>query len=224
MQLYSPPTSSSWYWRKVCQTKDRLAEAYHQKLWSTQVGREYTIAKGYEWLREKGEKVQWNTLVWNKWSAPKHSFLAWIYQHGNMNTNAKLFKLGIRDDNTCCICGCDLEDLEHLFFNCNYSKEVIGLVGDRIGIRIPQMDILRWRLSGGGTKHGKDVLNAVINACIYLIWQQRNSSRMNACILRPSKLVDRLFQELKTRFRGANVDGTSVIRRIFDGEDSTRVG
>ncbi|XP_074278274.1 uncharacterized protein LOC141601867 [Silene latifolia] len=215
-QNYTPTTSSSWYWRKVCQTKESLAEAYQQQEWSNQNGREYTIAKGYEWLREKGEKVQWSGLVWNKWSIPKHSFLAWLYHHGNMNTNAILFNLGIRENDTCYLCGCGREALEHLFFRCDYSTKILDLVRAKLGIRIPRDDILRWRLSRRGTKEDKGAINAMINACMYLIWQQRNSSREHASILRPSKIVEQLLQVLKLRFKALIRGGSGWIRRCID--------
>ncbi|XP_074291779.1 uncharacterized protein LOC141618579 [Silene latifolia] len=141
-QSYSPNTASSWCWRKICQTKEIFSVAYQQQTWSTQNGQEYTVAKGYEWLREKGQKVQWCGYIWNKWSIPKHSFISWIYQHGNMNTNAKLCNLGIKEDNTCYICGSGVEDMDHLFFDCRYGREFIAIVGEWLRLDIPADGLL----------------------------------------------------------------------------------
>ncbi|XP_074315687.1 uncharacterized protein LOC141651894 [Silene latifolia] len=139
-----------------------------------------------------------------------------------MNTNAKLLRLGIRDDDTCFLCGQDQETLEHLFFACRYSREVLALVRARTGIKIPQTNIMGWRLSKRGTKEDKGVMNAVINACIYLIWQQINSCRIDECVLRPSKLVQQLIQDLKIRFftliKG-NGDGGEYVRKIMAGDE-----
>ncbi|XP_074292396.1 uncharacterized protein LOC141619266 [Silene latifolia] len=217
-----PPAYTSWYWRKVCQIRDTFDEALQQQLWSGHIGREYSIAKGYEWLREKGDKVQWSGLVWNKWSFPKHSFLVWIYQHGNLNTNAKLFSLGIREDDTCFLCGQDRETLEHLFFACRYSREVLGSTGSHLWNRIPQTNIMGLRLSRRGTKEEKGVINVVINASIYLIWQQRNSCRIDECVLRPSKLVKQLTQDMKIRFSSliqGNGDGGDYVRKFMAGDE-----
>ncbi|XP_074306575.1 uncharacterized protein LOC141641828 [Silene latifolia] len=133
-----------------------------------------------------------------------------------MNTNAKLFNLGIRENDTCYLCGCGREELEHLFFRCDYSTEILDLVRAKLGIRIPRDDILRWRLSRRGTKEDKGAINAMINACMYLIWQQRNSSREHASILRPSKIVEQIFQVLKLRFKALTGGGSSWIRRCID--------
>ncbi|XP_074297453.1 uncharacterized protein LOC141628180 [Silene latifolia] len=181
--------------------------AYQQQIWSTQNGHGYTIAKEYEWLREKGQKVQWYGHIWNKWSIPKHSFISWIYQQGNMNTNAKLYNLGIKDDNTCYICGSGIEDLDHLFFDCRYSREVITLVGEWLRMDIPAVGLLAWRLTRGGTRDDKGIINAVINACIYNIWQQRNNCRMNAYVIRLSSLARQLIVDLKSRFLYAKENG-----------------
>ncbi|XP_074289018.1 uncharacterized protein LOC141614162 [Silene latifolia] len=139
-----------------------------------------------------------------------------------MNTNVKLFSLGIREDDTCFLCGPDQETLEHLFFACRYSREVLELVRARTGIRIPQTNIMGWRLSRRGTKEEKGVINAVINASIYLIWQQRNSCIIDECVLRPSKLVKQLTQDLKIRFSAlikGNGDGGDYVRKFMAGDE-----
>ncbi|XP_074304440.1 uncharacterized protein LOC141639159 [Silene latifolia] len=169
---YSPPASSSWYWRKVCQVKEAFTAAYQQNQWSDSPENEYTIARGYDLLRDKDEKINWHNMVWNKLTIPKHGFMAWIYQHKNMNTNEKLYKLGISTDDTCYICGYQTETMDHLFFTCDYSKEVIKIVGQWIGIMLPIQNFREWNLRRGQSKIRIDVINAVFNACIYHTWSQ----------------------------------------------------
>ncbi|XP_074318812.1 uncharacterized protein LOC141655642 [Silene latifolia] len=55
-QDYSPSTNSSWYWRKICQVKDDLHQAYQQLNW-VPTGNGYTISKGYEPFRNKSHDV-----------------------------------------------------------------------------------------------------------------------------------------------------------------------
>ncbi|XP_074317080.1 uncharacterized protein LOC141653264 [Silene latifolia] len=128
------------------------------------------IAKGYDLIRKKGEKIQWQGLVWNKYTIPKHGFLTLIYFHKGRNTKEKLYKLGITEDDTCGICGYGSESSSHLFFDCEYGSRVISSLGSRIGEKFPHYGTIEWRLKLTGTGTRKGIINALYNACIYYIW------------------------------------------------------
>ncbi|XP_074293517.1 uncharacterized protein LOC141620582 [Silene latifolia] len=140
-QTYSPSTNSSWSWRKICQTKEVFTDAYTQQLWKPQKGQEYTIAKGYGFIRQKQTDVPWVSQIWNRWSIPKHSFLVWVQQHNGLNTKDKLQKIGVNMDSICCICGQDREDNNHLFFSCQYSRQIIMEIGKWLGMNIPYQNL-----------------------------------------------------------------------------------
>ncbi|XP_074289394.1 uncharacterized protein LOC141614547 [Silene latifolia] len=179
-----------------------FAEAYQQNQWSNQEGQRYTITKGYEHIRRKGEKVKWHKMVWNKWSIPKHGFITWIYHHNNMNTKDKLCKLGISSEDTCYMCALRTETIEHVFFDCEYSKAVIDLVGQQIGVQLPTRDILEWRSNRRGSKLKVDLGNAIVNACTYHIWRHRNLSKFELTLMNPRKVADTITEEMKLRLRG----------------------
>ncbi|XP_074277572.1 uncharacterized protein LOC141601207 [Silene latifolia] len=168
-------------------------------MWTTDKGHEYTVAKGYDMLRNKGERIQWKGLVWDKFTIPKHGFLTWIYFHKGLNTNEKLHKLGISDVDTCGICGTGSESFTHLFFDCEYISRVISLLGSRIGETFPYHGTIEWRkkLTGYGTRKG--IINALYNACIYYIWRQRNLCKHELTLLHPNKLVTLLIKEVTQR-------------------------
>ncbi|KAK9676202.1 hypothetical protein RND81_11G061000 [Saponaria officinalis] len=141
-----------------------------------------------------------------------------------MNTNSRLFNLGIRDDANCYLCGSDVEDLDHLFFNCHYSQKVVDLIKEWSALNIPYNDILRWRLSWNGEKEDKEVINAIVNACMYHIWHQRNTSRVELRLLRPESLLSRITSELGTRFlavtrRPEDRRGRLLMRLLGDQDD-----
>ncbi|XP_074313932.1 uncharacterized protein LOC141649135 [Silene latifolia] len=198
-ETYNPPTNSSWYWRRICRVKTLLSEAYEQDLWVDQHYKGYTIAKGYDFLRDKGQEVSWHGLVWNKWSVPKHSFFAWVYHHNNMNTMEKLYRLNISEEDTCLICREGKESRDHLFFSCPYSRRVVTKVGEWLGIQIPFYDLLSWRLVATGSKLRKGVVNEFINACLYHLWQQRNQSRIDLTLNHPCTVASRIIEEIHNR-------------------------
>ncbi|XP_074266069.1 uncharacterized protein LOC141588530 [Silene latifolia] len=174
-------------------------DSYQQNIWTTDKGREYYIAKGYDFIRSKGEHVQWQSLVWNKYTAPKHGFLAWIYFHNALNTKAKLHNLGISEDDTCAICGNGSETASHLFFECEYSSRVISLIGDLIGEAIPPDAPTDWRRKLNGSGIRKGIINALLNVCIYCIWRQRNLCKHELTLLNPAKVVNLIIKEVTRR-------------------------
>ncbi|XP_074298085.1 uncharacterized protein LOC141628898 [Silene latifolia] len=119
--------------------------------------------------------------------------------HNALNTKVKLHRLGISDDDTCEICGNGSETSSHLFFECECSSKVISLIGDLIGESIPSDASIDWRrgLSGHGMR--KDIMNAIINACLYTIWKQRNLCKHELTLITPQKLVKLIIEEVIVR-------------------------
>ncbi|XP_074266374.1 uncharacterized protein LOC141589607 [Silene latifolia] len=201
-QNYSPPNDSSWYWRKICQVKFLLADAYNHDEWVDQKGREYTIKKGYEFLRTKGDKIEWMNLVWTNWSIPKHSMLSWFYHHNSLNTKEKLHKLGISENDTCIICENGTENNEHLFFQCEYSTAMLDIISSWVRVHLPSRDLLTWRLNMQGSSLQQDVINAIINATMYHVWRQRNLSKFELKLLTRKAVARDIVEEIKSRMRG----------------------
>ncbi|KAK9740876.1 hypothetical protein RND81_03G067600 [Saponaria officinalis] len=111
----------------------------------------------------------------------------------------KLFKLGISDDNNCFLCGSGEEDLDHVFFNCPYSRKIVDTINGWSGLNLPYSDLMSWRLNKNGTKADNDITNAIVNTCMYHIWHQRNSSRVDLRLLRPESLCARIIPEFGKR-------------------------
>ncbi|XP_074265667.1 uncharacterized protein LOC141588111 [Silene latifolia] len=192
---YHPTSNSSWSSRKICQTKEMFLNSYQQQIWTSDKG--YTIARGYEMIRLRGDKISWSALIWNKLTIPKHGFLAWIYHHNILNTNEKLHNLGISETDTCCICGMATESSKHLFFECVYSRRVLQHLKRMIGTIFPHTDSITWRLNLKGSDLWTNGINAFYNASIHYIWRQRNQSKHELTILHPQKLATLICKEMK---------------------------
>ncbi|XP_074299125.1 uncharacterized protein LOC141630157 [Silene latifolia] len=190
---YCPTSDTSWYWRKLCQVRDRLKD------WTEQGEGDYYIAKGYDFLREKTQEVQWSNMVWNQLTIPKHSLVAWLYHHKALTTNAKLKDIGITSDDTCYICGVGAEQPDHLFFSCSYSNNIVSIVEIWLGIQLPRQNLLDWRIQFHGSGYKRDVVNGVLNALIYSIWRQRNTCKFEMQLLRPHKVAENIIKDLKIR-------------------------
>ncbi|XP_074314039.1 uncharacterized protein LOC141649243 [Silene latifolia] len=155
MQNYLPPADSSWYWRKVCQVRDLLKDAYQQN-----------------------ECTEASTQMLN------------------------LKDWGVVEDDTCLICENAVENLDHLFLNCEYSKRVLQQIEIWLCYPLPVENLMDWRGRLPGSRLKKGVMNAILNAAIYHIWRQRNLSKFESKLLRPEKLAHSILTELRLRVKG----------------------
>ncbi|XP_074288855.1 uncharacterized protein LOC141614002 [Silene latifolia] len=196
---YNPPQDASWTWKKVCKLKQEFQPAYHQNEWTMVPGKEYTIKKGYSWLRPPTQAVSWSHIVWTKWSIPKHSFIAWLHYQQGFNTKDKLYRLGIVPDKNLTICAQEEESPSHLFFRVNIAENY-SESSEWTGVVMSIANTREWwhrrftRLKIG-------VLNSILNATMYYIWNQRNASRHENVLLSPGRCVVMIKADIRNRIQ-----------------------
>lgn len=71
-------------------------------------------------------KVAWAIGIWNRMSFPKHRFIAWLGIQNRLRTKDILLHFGVCPDNLCCLCGIEVETHIHLFFECEFSKQLLA--------------------------------------------------------------------------------------------------
>ncbi|XP_074302915.1 uncharacterized protein LOC141637250 [Silene latifolia] len=119
--------------------------------------------------------------------------------HKSLNTKDKLCKFGISVNDTCEVCGSETDTAPHLFFVCVYSSRVLHLVSRLIGESIPADATTYWRRGLRGSGIRNDFINAIINACIYGIWKQRNLCKHELTLINPTKLSRQIVKEVTDR-------------------------
>ncbi|VFQ89229.1 unnamed protein product, partial [Cuscuta campestris] len=78
--------------------------------------------KVYDLFRAKANPKPWMAFIWQSYIPPKCSFTLWLALKRRLPTKTNLEFLGLPMD--CTFCGHGLEDVDHLFFSCQFSKEV----------------------------------------------------------------------------------------------------
>lgn len=129
------------YWKKICQIKDKFFPGYIQKGWLIYI---HTIGSGYKWRRGDREKWSWRKWIWGKGILPKHSFFSWLALHGRLLKKDRLWSIGLSQDKKCLICEIEWETVEHLFFECVYSKTCL-------------QNIFQW-IDGSWRSYGEDLI------------------------------------------------------------------
>ncbi|XP_074314732.1 uncharacterized protein LOC141649966 [Silene latifolia] len=197
---YTPSNESSWAWRKICKTKDDLAAGFDNGIWSVE-SKGYTTSGCYEWLRERGPKVRWASMVWNRWSLPKHSIFSWLIFNESLNTKSKIHRIGVCDEAICCLCAQSDETQEHLFSKCAYNSTVIKELNAKGKMSIPSDSSLDWGVHRRETKLQRGIQMMVLMAGVYHIWNQRNKARIDGLVEIPEKIATRIIHDIKIRSR-----------------------
>ncbi|XP_074305593.1 uncharacterized protein LOC141640812 [Silene latifolia] len=168
---YNPPQEASWTWKKVCKLKREFQPAYNQNEWINVPGKEYTIKKGYLWLRQ------------------------------GFNAKDKLLRLGISLDSSCCICAQEEESPQHLFIKCQYSRRVLQRIQEWMGVKMSVDNTQNWWQHRRFTRLKNGVLNSILNATMYYIWKQRNESRHESTIISPGRCVVMIQGDIRSRIQ-----------------------
>ncbi|XVF78836.1 hypothetical protein PTKIN_Ptkin14bG0169200 [Pterospermum kingtungense] len=128
------------------------------------------------WKRK--DKVYWSRLIWNPYVVPRHGFVTWLVFLGKLPTKDRLRGWGLQVSKVCKLCGKYQETRDHLFFDCDFSKEVWQLVLDACSIsrRVScWTSELQWMIQ---KVRGKALISGLLRsawcAYMYFIWQERN--------------------------------------------------
>ncbi|GKB36272.1 RNA-directed DNA polymerase, eukaryota, reverse transcriptase zinc-binding domain protein [Tanacetum coccineum] len=80
-------------------------------------------------------KVDWFKLVWFSQSIPRHAFVTWLAIQKRLMTHDKILVWRPNEDFKCALCSNCPDSHNHLFFSCEFSKEIwkelIGLLNER---------------------------------------------------------------------------------------------
>ncbi|XP_057535226.1 uncharacterized protein LOC130813406 [Amaranthus tricolor] len=176
---YSPTSAASWYWKQLCQVKDRFRSGYNGNKWVFQ-HKGYTTSSGYKWLRGEGQEVDWAGWVWNNLNIPKHSFLCWLVMWRRVQTKDRLKKMQIQTDELC----------------------PLKMLEDQIGINVSIADLTQlstWLQKPCNGRFRRRVIQCTYAALIYNIWKQRNAAVWRKCIASHQSTVERVTKEIYWR-------------------------
>ncbi|GAV77912.1 zf-RVT domain-containing protein, partial [Cephalotus follicularis] len=87
-------------------------------------GHSFSTNKSWHGIRTRSNEVSWHNLVWFPSRIPKHAFFLWLAIRGAHRTKEKLLAVGVVQMADCVFhCG-EGESVEHLFFQCPYTKNI----------------------------------------------------------------------------------------------------
>lgn len=141
---------------------------------------------------------------------PKYSFVSWVCAHEKLPTLDKIKGWGIQLPNRCFLCKAEEESLNHLFFNCCFSKTIWRGTLERIGFYANESSWEGWLTWVSKTCKGKE-LKARIGrlafcALIYIIWKERNKCLHEGLEATPIAIIQEVFHSIYCQSTSSMMD------------------
>ncbi|XP_074277978.1 uncharacterized protein LOC141601582 [Silene latifolia] len=201
-------------WQAICRPRKQGGLGLkHQYAWNVAL-----MGKYVWWIASKAD------ILWVRWvHAVYIKQKSWVDFEPSINSSwswlkicqDRLVRMQITHQNRCFFCGAKEEDNDHLFFQCVYSLQCLGLVSAWCKTQIPENEWISWWVKWRQRSASrKQILALIISCLVYRLWQMRNNCRLEGVLHRPEYLVLGVKQEVRVRlghykFKCTNV---SVLR------------
>ena len=165
-------------------------------MYNWNVGVSGLSANAYEHFRVKGRIISWDSVVWESWSLPKHSFVLWLAVLEKLRTKDRLHF--VPDDLNCVFCKRDLESHCHLFFRCPWTSSFWESIVHWLHLprQLPTLSsAIRW-LGPKKKSMVHKMRRASLSIAVYLIWEERNKRLFDSSM----QSLDRLFRRFQVLF------------------------
>ncbi|KAI0529431.1 hypothetical protein KFK09_001980 [Dendrobium nobile] len=130
---------------------------------------------------EHEEEVTWHKYVWHKSYSLRYSILTWMAILQKLKVADLLIKKDIQVNPICCLCNNAQEDHNHLFFNCDFTFNVINnLIPDLNSFLLRptliqvfyyidnQLPLSKWE---------KNFCWLTVGCTVYHLWRERNNRK-----------------------------------------------
>ncbi|KAK1406216.1 hypothetical protein QVD17_41505 [Tagetes erecta] len=173
-------------------------------IWQDDMGveRKFSVHTVWETIRYRSMEVDWFNIVWFTYCIPRHAFHVWLVCRKKLNTQDKMRKWDM--NMRCCpLCVKDMDSHEHLFFECEYARQVWGNVrsytslGHIEGVWESIVGFLNTR---GNWKSTESIIDRlVVGATAYYVWQERNARIFTDIKRRPTQITKIILDTVRLK-------------------------
>ncbi|KAL2224814.1 UNVERIFIED_CONTAM: Retrovirus-related Pol polyprotein from type-1 retrotransposable element R2 [Sesamum indicum] len=166
-------------------------------IWRFENGRPTTQAI-YELCDPPGPKVGWASLLSGSLKIPRHIFILWLAIQDKLATTDKPWLAHL---DPCVLCNEGLTETHaHLFFQCRFSRRCLT-----------EIRRTRWR--------GKHIINmsyrALLAACVYHIWKERNLRRFDNTERTPTTIALLIIEDIRQRIHSISLSRSVSTHALF---------
>lgn len=193
--------SSSPLWKSLVSLKNILLADFGGRsqvvdaMTSWHAGDNGFAAEAYDHFRVKGREISWDSVVWESWSLPKHSFVLWLAALGKLRTKDRLHF--VPENLNCVFCAQEEESHAHLFFHCSWTSSFWSSITRWLHLprRLPTLSSAIRGLAPKKKSMVHRMRRASLSIAVYLLWEERNKRLFDKTALSIEKLFRR-FQVL----------------------------
>lgn len=179
----------------------------------------FSTSDTWKALHPMVSEVFWHKEIWFSGRIPKHAFLSWVAARDRMVTRDRLIRWGLRVSADCVLCTGQEESRQHLFFDCEFSRRIWTYFVNRMSLSPPTQfeEVLRWLKKLSRDKRKVLLVRLIYQACLYLIWKERNSrihggsSRHSGAIMAEVKQVIRSWLDPIARLHNWSQGEESIL-------------
>ncbi|XP_019238224.1 PREDICTED: uncharacterized protein LOC109218324 [Nicotiana attenuata] len=196
------PKNASWVIQKIFKARRQFQEARYSEDDVSYMER-FSTRKMYKALQGGFQKVTWRRIVCNNKGLPKWIFILRLAIQDRLATKERLARWGLVDETICTMCHRENETLQHLFFHCEFSNEVLQKLLSWQGImrrKKEWQEEIQWtEKKAAGKSAGAEVYIMELAAAVYHIWQARNNVIFQKKQVNAQNIVKMIIQEIHIR-------------------------
>ncbi|KAF6158195.1 hypothetical protein GIB67_014989 [Kingdonia uniflora] len=136
----------------------------------------FSVHSAFQHTSSHAPKIWWYPFTNSKVILPRIASFAWRICHNSFATEDLLIKRGLHITLRCSLCRCNLENMQHLFWNCPWSTEIWDWIASLFQL---QAGFTNLKTTLESCKHLSSYLNDIWKAAVlnivYLIWIARNA-------------------------------------------------
>lgn len=170
--LVQVKSSDCWHWKKILKVRDALRDGLCDDNWAARINGEYNTTAAYKWLVGPKPVFKFHRLVWQRLVSPKHAFIFWLVLLRKLLTLDRLSSWGIPNvDMSCILCEFGNESINHLFFSCDFSRQIVVEIAHWLQWDSCPIAHNRWRAWLGYARHRPKEKNGHLdcyNGCVHL--------------------------------------------------------
>ncbi|KAL2247887.1 UNVERIFIED_CONTAM: hypothetical protein Sindi_2641000 [Sesamum indicum] len=167
-----------------------------------------------------GPKVGWSSLLSGSLKIPRHNFILWLAIQEKLPTTDKAWMTHLGG---CILCDEGTEETHtHMFFRCQYSRRCLAAVRQHIRFSWPNREWKRDVEWASRKWRGKHIVNiayrALLSACIYHIWRERNLRRFEHTQRPERVLATCIVDDVRQRILSINLScslSTCALYRLW---------
>ncbi|GAV59169.1 zf-RVT domain-containing protein, partial [Cephalotus follicularis] len=160
-------------------------------------GRAFSFKSAWETIRSPAPLAPWLQLVWFRGAIPKHSFCLWLTFHKAHRTLDKLLAFGFVQHSHCPFdCG-HQESINHLFFECAFTRDVWSKVLERNDCPFPSSwnwdNLVDWAMRHATcNSFSRWMRRTGLAAAVYHCWKERNNRIFRHSTSSSAQLLSRI--------------------------------